>query len=170
MRRFALIRRTSFFQTPWKKWIVNSEDLIMTTINLSQYQKLPFSCITRLYFVLYALGALHLPRGLYKSTLFMQNKPNFPKDKKNVNNVLTRDYENENAFGLTENKPNFCEKQTQSKPIKPKTCDSNAKIYLPIRPISPNFICPAFDNPADNSNWMIRYYLQGLKNGDNRQK
>ncbi len=81
----------------------------MTTINLSQYQKLPFSCITPLSFVLYAVGALHLSRGLYKSTLFMQNKANLLNAQMNVNKVLTKGYENKRLRGSGENKA----KQTQ---------------------------------------------------------
>ncbi len=77
----------------------------MTTINLSEYQKLPFSCITRLYFVLYAVGALHLSRGLYKSTLFMQNKANLRNSQMNVSPVITNDYENDNAFRPMKTKP-----------------------------------------------------------------
>jgi len=40
----------------------------------------------------------------------MQNKPNFCRDKMNISNVLTKDYENKIAFGLRA-------KQTQSNPI-----------------------------------------------------
>ena len=67
----------------------------MTTINLAESQNLPFACLTPLYFVLYAVIALHLSRVLYKSTLFMQNKPNFKRPQMNVNKVLTKDYENQ---------------------------------------------------------------------------
>ena len=77
----------------------------MTTINLSEYQKLPFSCITPLYFVLYAVIPLHLSRVLYKSTLFMQNKPNLPDAQMNVNAVITKDCENKRLRRGAENKP-----------------------------------------------------------------
>jgi len=43
----------------------------------------------------------------------MQNEPNLPKAKMNVNKVLTRDYENIANWTLGENEP----KRTQSKPI-----------------------------------------------------
>ena len=76
----------------------------MTTINLSEYQKLPFSCITRLYFVLYAVGALHLSRGLYKSTLFMQNKANLRNSWMNVSPIITKDYENVRLHRGSKNK------------------------------------------------------------------
>jgi len=52
---------------------------------------------------------LHLSRILYKSALFMQNKPNFRKPKMNVNSLVTIDYENISDWTLGENKP----KQTQ---------------------------------------------------------
>jgi hypothetical protein len=39
-----------------------------------------------------SLGALHLSRKLYKSPLFVQNKPNFQKSQMNVNAVITKDY------------------------------------------------------------------------------
>ncbi len=52
------------------------------------------------------LGPLHLSRILYKSALFMQNKPNFRKSQMNVNSLLTKDYENKSNWTLGENKPN----------------------------------------------------------------
>ncbi len=55
-------------------------------------------------------AALHLSRTLYKSTLFMQNEPNFPKAQMNVNKVLTKDYEEKSDWTPGENEPN-------SKPI-----------------------------------------------------
>ena len=69
-------------------------------------QNLPFSCLPRLYFLLSAIVPLYLSRILCKSTLFTQNKPNFRKAGMNVNEVLTKDYENKNAFTITQNKPN----------------------------------------------------------------
>jgi len=42
-----------------------------------------------------------------------QNKPNFRKARMNVSSVLTKDYENNHAFGLRENKPNQTQFQTQ---------------------------------------------------------
>jgi hypothetical protein len=70
--------------------------------------KLP---ILPLYAVRYTLHAsrncpLHLSRGLYKSPLFMQNKPNLLNTKMNVSKVLTNDYENKSNWTLGENKPN----------------------------------------------------------------
>jgi len=85
----------------------------LSHINLSQYQTPPFSCITRLYFVLYAVGTLHLSRGLYKSTLFMQNKANFPDSRIIVSPVLTKDYGNKRLGGGGENKANTKPIQSQ---------------------------------------------------------
>ncbi len=58
------------------------------------------------------LAPLHLSRTLYKSTLFMQNKPNFQKSQMNVNPYNTTNYENIANWTLGQNKPN-------SNPIKP---------------------------------------------------
>ncbi len=56
--------------------------------------------------ILPAYKTLHLSRVLYKSTLFMQNKPNLPDSQMNVNTVITKDYENERLCRRWENKPN----------------------------------------------------------------
>ncbi len=64
--------------------------------------------------ILNILVALHLSRALYKSTLFMQNKPNLPDAQMNVTSFYTVDYENKSNWKLGENKPN-------TKPIKPNT-------------------------------------------------
>ena len=53
-----------------------------------------------------AYKALHLSRTLYKSTLFMQNKPNLPDAQMNVTPYNTTDYENKHNRTLGENKPN----------------------------------------------------------------
>jgi len=53
---------------------------------------------------------LHLSRNLYKSALFMQNKPNFRKAKMNINAALAKDYEYEPYLRTAS-------KQTQSNPI-----------------------------------------------------
>ena len=61
--------------------------------------------------ILTILVALQLSKGLYKSTLFMQNKANFIKVKMNVNSILTKDYERNDIFAVPEKqsqfKPNF---------------------------------------------------------------
>ena len=59
-----------------------------------------------------AFAPLHLSRILYKSPLFMQNKPNLLDAQMNVYPYITTDYENISDWTLGENKPN-------SKPIKP---------------------------------------------------
>ena len=90
----------------------------------SQYPKLSFSCITRLYFVLYTVDALQLSRGLYKSTLFLQNKPNLQKAKTNVISVLTRAYENIRLRRCGKTNPISME----TNPIKPKLVPAKAGI------------------------------------------
>ncbi len=55
---------------------------------------------------------LHLSRALYKSPIFMQNKPNFQKSQMNANLYNTTDYERKRDWTLGQNKPN-------SNPIKP---------------------------------------------------
>jgi len=60
-----------------------------------------------------AIAPLHLSRALYKSTLFMQNKPNFLDALMNVNKVLTRDYEKKTLGEHGKNKPNTNPIKTQ---------------------------------------------------------
>jgi hypothetical protein len=58
-------------------------------------------------------AALHLSRALYKSTLFMQNKPNFRKAKMNESLFATKDYENKCLRRRGQNKPNQTQFQRQ---------------------------------------------------------
>ncbi len=53
-----------------------------------------------------SLGPLHLSRTLYKSALFMQNKPNFQKSQMNVSSLITKDYSKKDDFAVRKNKPN----------------------------------------------------------------
>jgi len=62
----------------------------------------------------FALDPLHLSRALYKSTLFIQNKPNFQKSQMNVCIFTQKAYENETLSRRGKNKPN-------TNPIKAKT-------------------------------------------------
>ena len=55
---------------------------------------------------------LHLSRTLYKSTLFMQNKPNFLRSQMSISSALTKRYEYTLLPTPRENKPN-------PSPIKP---------------------------------------------------
>ncbi len=64
--------------------------------------------------ILTILVALHLSRVLYKSTLFMQNKPNLPDALMNVTSFYTVDYENKSNWKLGENK-------AKTNPIKANT-------------------------------------------------
>jgi len=71
---------------------------------------------------------LHLSRTLYKSALFMQNKPNFQKSQMNISNLSQMSYKNKSNWTLGENKPN----QTQFKPNQtqfPKRPKMNLNIY-----------------------------------------
>ena len=85
-----------------------------------------------------SLGPLHLSRTLYKSALFMQNKPNFQKSQMNATSLVAMAYENIANWTLGENKPN-------SNPIKAKQTQSPSAIrntQYEIRdtnPIKPNF-------------------------------
>ncbi len=60
-----------------------------------------------------AYKALHLSRTLYKSALFMQNKPNLPDVLMNVKSIHTVVYENKSNWTLGENKPNQTQFQRQ---------------------------------------------------------
>ncbi|MFB0555637.1 MAG: hypothetical protein ACETWQ_20215 [Phycisphaerae bacterium] len=53
-----------------------------------------------------AYKALHLSRILYKSTLFMQNKPNLVRRRRIANIFITMTYENKSNWTLGQNKPN----------------------------------------------------------------
>ena len=71
-----------------------------------------------------AFCPLHLSRTLYKSTLFMQNKPNFRKAETNATYYATKTYTNIPLRSLQKNKPNSNPiqaktnpKQTQTNPI-----------------------------------------------------
>ena len=87
---------------------------------------------------------LHLSRTLYKSTLFMQNKPNFPDDQMNVTKVMKKHYEKKDTWSSGKNKPN-------SKPNKPNT-----------NPIKPNFRKPKMNinkvltkDYENKANWAL---------------
>ena len=71
--------------------------------------------------ILRAYKALHLSRTLYKSPLFMQNKPNFQDVQMNVNSILTKDYERNDIFAVPENKAN-------SNPIKANLLDAQMNV------------------------------------------
>jgi len=68
---------------------------------------------------------LHLSRILYKSTLFMQNKPNFRKSQMNVSIFSQKDYENKSNWTLGENKPN-------SNPNKPNLRKAKMNVNLTL--------------------------------------
>jgi len=72
-----------------------------------------------------AYKALHLSRTLYKSALFMQNKPNFLDAQMNVKSIHTVVYENKSNWKLGENKPKTNPKQTQF-----AGCSNERKFYF----------------------------------------
>ena len=73
--------------------------------------------------------ALQLSRNLYKSTLFMQNKPNFQIAKMNIKSFITKNYEDSSDLALGENKPNSKPIQTQTDPI-PETTKMNLRSVI----------------------------------------
>ena len=101
----------------------------------TEAQNLPFALPAPLFRVPYTLRGstvivtLLMSRVLYKSTLFMQNKPNLLNTQMNVNPVLRKDYKNETLSGYGKNKPNSNPIQSQSNPIskqnKPNQSQSN---------------------------------------------
>jgi len=91
------------------------------TLHASRYtpvQQINCSTVQLLHFL---LGPLHLSRALYKSTLFMQNKPNFPDAQMNVKSFHTLDYENKSNWKLRKNKAN-------TKPIRANLLDAQMKL------------------------------------------
>jgi len=64
------------------------------------------TCALGIITILNILVALHLSGVLYKSTLFMQNKPNLLKAEMNVSSVNTMNYELRTMNYLMQNKPN----------------------------------------------------------------
>ncbi len=67
-----------------------------------------------LHFDFSSLAPLHLSRVLYKSTLFMQNKPNLLNTQMNVSSSITMNYEQLTMNYANKNKAN-------TKPIKANT-------------------------------------------------
>ena len=138
MRMFALIMGARFFNCPKNESRFTNHKPLRGTTNepFNQSQTLTWPVIMRnrttikppiptpsgfrnfafytLHFDFSSLAPLHLSRILYKSTLFMQNKPNLLNSQMNVTSLITVDYGNIANWTLGENKPN-------SKPIKPNT-------------------------------------------------
>ena len=90
------------------------------TIRYTQYETL-----YAIRFTLHEIAALHLSRTLYKSALFMQNKPNFDKGQNKPNPLYKRDLR---KFYT----PSDNEKQTQYKPktnpIKPNLLNAQMNV------------------------------------------
>ena len=90
-----------------------------------------------------AYKVLHLSRTLYKSTLFMQNKPNFLDAQINVTSFIAKDYENVHLLGPRKTKPIQSQFKANSNPIKanqtqfqtqfstkPKTCPEHPVVSM----------------------------------------
>ena len=86
-----------------------------------------------------SLAPLHLSRTLYKSPLFMQNKPNFQDVQMNVKSLIATDYEIFIPLAGQKNKPNLVrpalfakELPDWSNPIKPnfQKAKMNVNLYF----------------------------------------
>jgi len=99
------------------------------TLYASRFTKLPSTSVEYLS----ASGGI-----LYKSHLFMQNKPNFRKAQMNVNSFITKDYRKNDAFAVQKNKPN-------SNPNKPNLPDDQMNVTI--------YITKEYEN---KSNWTLR--------------
>ena len=80
------------------------------------------TCAIGILTILNILVALHLSRALYKSTLFMQNKPNLLAPQMNVSPFTTKDYENERLADAGKTNPIQSQYKANTNPIpeKPK--------------------------------------------------
>ncbi len=108
--------------------------------------KLPISPFTHLLIYPFTHSRncpLHLSRTLYKSNLFMQNKPNLLNAQMNLSSVKTMNYEQITMNKANKNKPNSNPIKPNSKPIqtqfKPNQTQSNP-ISNPIFHQNPPFI------------------------------
>ena len=116
-------------------------------------------------------AALQLSRVLYKSTLFMQNEPNFSKSQVNVNLYNTTNYENKSDWTLGENEP-------KTNPIKANlhltaenaeyaekkdigVSDCSIEKYA-LYPISP---CSGLGHPVDLRTWRLMENKPNLPEG-----
>jgi len=70
------------------------------------FNRLRASDYLRAYYLRAYKAPLHLSRNLYKSTHFMQNKPNLLDAQMNVNDDRKKDYENETLGESGKNKAN----------------------------------------------------------------
>jgi hypothetical protein len=70
-------------------------------------ENLTLAHFSHFWLTLHSLAPLHLSRTLYKSTHFMQNKPNLLDAQMNVSSILTTACENISDWTLGQNKPNL---------------------------------------------------------------
>ena len=95
----------------------------------------------------YTQRVLQLSRILYKSALFMQNKANLLDALMNVSSIITKDYENETAFALPENKPkqSQCQnrqnehKHSSNKGLRQRTTNNQQRTLFKTNPNKANF-------------------------------
>ena len=99
-----------------------------------------------------AYKALHLSRTLYKSALFMQNKPNFQKSQMNVSIFSQMNYENKSNWTLGQNKPN-------SNPNKPN-----------LRKVQMNVNLTLTKDYRKNDDFLVRINKPNFRNGQNERK
>jgi hypothetical protein len=97
-----------------------------------------------------------MSRILYKSALFMQNKPNFRKAKMNTTLFSTKDYDNKHIFILDE-------KQTQSNPIStpPHVLIDPLALKNPSNPPLPSYPGPLPSLTVLERNFPVQRPLSG---------
>jgi len=95
---------------------------------------------------------LHLSRILYKSALFMQNKPNFRKSQMNLKFCKQKAYENKSNWTLGQNKPN-------SNPIKPNLRKAKMNVS--------SLITKGYRKKDD---FVVRINKPNFRNGQNERK
>jgi len=105
---------------------------------------------------LHSLAPLHLSRTLYKSALFMQNKPNFPKSQMNIIPYNTKDYKNFIPLAGPKNKPNSNPNKPNSQKAQMNTNSLITKDYRKKDDFSVRINKPNFRN-GQNERKLIFY-------------
>jgi len=99
-----------------------------------------------------AYKALHLSRILYKSPLFMQNKPNVKDAQINVNSYMKSKYEKLDIWLSGKNKPN-------SNPIKPNLRKAKMNVNLYV-----------IEDYRKKDDFSVRINKPNFRNGQNERK
>jgi len=108
-------------------------------------------CLSSVFCFLFSvLAPLHLSRILYKSPLFMQNKPNFQKSQMNVTPYNTTDYENKSNWTLGESKPNNFADNTSCSLVTPCLISDTGYSYLGRQKME--------DNLFTQLDWFLHKY------------